>query len=192
MTTVFVLNRSITFNWSLAVFFLTLVGCSKPSTNASANSSTSSASAQASVSIDTPKKVETQTSTRWVSTYNATLASVRIPSNAPKFVDQTEGMIGEGKLVLNILGNDGPIQGEASGALGTQKFSGFVQGNKLTGTLQPDAKSPVQMWGTLHADAEGSGPQRVFKGSLRASSSNGRVVRESTIEIKPESTIAPH
>ncbi len=116
--------------------------------------------------------------------YDAKMAAVRTPDDAPKFNDIEQGALGPGEITLQLPAGDGPVTGSITGALGTQTFSGFVEEGRVSGTFRPDAGSAPRMWGWVLAEVSGEGDTRAVTGTLRASSENGRIVRESPFALK--------
>ena len=177
------------------VLMLVLVlGCDKPSTptpsstasNAPASASTfttTNASATVSATASTMPTAAANGSTLTVTgSYDAKLAAVRTPADAPKFDDVAEGALGKGDLTLELPAGDGEVTGKATGALGAQVFRGQLEAGWLGGVLR--AEGDDGMWGYLDATIAGAGDARVVTGTLRVSSGDGRVVRESAFTLK--------
>lgn len=168
-----------------AIFFVAvaLVACGKKAneTDKSATAPATSTSAAPSASA----VAETKAGPLSLSgSYASKQADVRTPEDAPKFLqaDSKEG-VGDGTLDLVLPGGDGAVTGKASGALGAQTFSGWLEGGRLTGTLTPAADAKPSMWGLLEAKVEGAGDARSVDGTVRASSEDGKLVREATFKL---------
>jgi len=113
--------------------------------------------------------------------YTAKQAEVRTPEDAPKFIHpESKDGLGAGELELTLPAKGGEATGKASGALGAQVFAGWLEGGRLTGTLSPADGSKPPMWGLVDATVEGSS----VKGTIRASGSDGRVVREAPFTLE--------
>ncbi|MEO7091681.1 MAG: hypothetical protein ABI175_00435 [Polyangiales bacterium] len=113
--------------------------------------------------------------------YDAKLAAVRTPDDAPKFDDVAEGSLGAGEITLSLPAGDGEVTGTSSGALGAQVFRGQLEAGWLGGVLRAEGEGG--MWGYLDATVTGAGDARVVTGTLRVSSGDGRVVRESAFTL---------
>jgi hypothetical protein len=155
-----------------------VLGCGKKEEAPAATKPQPSASAAASEepkkSADAPQKSAT-----FKGAYTAKQAEVRTPEDAPKFIHpESKDGIGAGELELTLPAKHGEVTGKASGALGAQVFSGFLDEGHLTGTLTPTAGATPMMWGIVDATVEGGS----VKGTIRASGGDGRVVREATFE----------
>jgi len=113
--------------------------------------------------------------------YTAKQAEVRTPEDAPKFIhpDSKDG-VGTGELELTMPAKRGEVTGKASGALGAQVFSGWLDEGRLTGTLHPAEGAAPAMWGLVDANVEGG----TVKGTIRASGHDGRVVREAPFTLE--------
>ena len=116
--------------------------------------------------------------------YDAKVAEVRTPHDAPAFINAPVGALGAGQMNLALPPKDGPVNGTANGALGAQRFSGFLDGERLTGTLTPEPDASPAMWGSVLAQVEGAGDHRSVRGTLRASGADGRVVREASFTLQ--------
>lgn len=122
--------------------------------------------------------------------YTAKQGAVRTPEDAPPFVhpDSKDGL-GAGELELTVPAAKGEVVGKASGALGAQLFSGWLEDGQLRGTLQPSQPSDTAanaanaMWGVVVATVEGAS----IKGTIRVSGRDGRVVREATFTLEKKS-----
>lgn len=113
--------------------------------------------------------------------YTAKQAEVRTPSDAPAFIHpESKDGVGAGELELTLPGGDGAVTGKATGALGAQIFSGWLEGTRLTGTLHPEGDAASAMWGLVEANVEGS----TIKGTLRTSNRDGRLVREAPFTLE--------
>ncbi len=156
-----------------------LVACSKKEpvvekpTAPAASSSSSSAVAP---TAEKPKAPAT-----FKGAYTAKQAEVRTPSDAPAFIHpESKDGVGAGELELTLPGGDGAVTGKGSGALGAQVFSGWLEGNRLTGTLHPEGDAASAMWGLVEGNVEGS----TIKGTLRTSNRDGRLVREAPFTLE--------
>ena len=158
-------------------------GCGKNEGKSSASSSSTTPVASALPSAEVSAKPNVD-STELTGAYDAKLATVRTPDDAPPFEGVTTGAIGAGTLDLALPNPSGLVVGRSSGALGAQIFSGLLDGDRLTGTLRPEPGDAVAMWGLVDAKVTGAGDGRVVEGSIRASSSDGRVVREAGFTLK--------
>jgi hypothetical protein len=136
-----------------------------------------SASASASAARAEKKAVSTEVA----GSYASKQGVVRMPDDAPPFIhpDSKEG-IGDGELSMTLPAETGAVTGKASGALGAQTFSGWLEGDRVTGTLTPNAGATPALWGVV----EGKNDNGAVTGTIRASSSDGRVVREATFTLK--------
>ena len=113
--------------------------------------------------------------------YAAKQAEVRTPDDAPKFIHpDTKDSIGAGELALTLPATRGPIAGKASGALGAQVFSGWLEEGRVTGTLHPNDAAANAVWAVVDATLEGS----VIKGVMRGSGRDGRVVRDAAFSLE--------
>jgi len=81
---------------------------------------------------------------------------------------------------MTLPAGDGAVVGKASGALGAQAFAGFLEGDRLVGSLAPSAGASPEFWGVVEAKREGS----KVTGTIRASNGDGRVVREATFTLE--------
>ena len=117
-----------------------------------------------------------------VGSYEAKLAAVRTPADAPKFDDVVAGALGAGEIAMELPAGDGEITGKTSGALGAQVFRGMLEAGWLGGVLRGEGDNA--MWGYLDATVTGAGDARIVVGTLRVSSGDGRVVRESAFTLK--------
>lgn len=144
----------------------------KPSVSASASASTSA-------SAPVAKSVELTGS------YTSAVGEVRTPKDAPAFKPDTTTALGAGTITIMLTGDSGTVLGKATGALGNQRFAGTLEEGVLNGSLAPIDLAPPAFWGTLTATVSGSGAQRTAKGTLKVSDKEGRVVRESSFELKP-------
>ena len=117
--------------------------------------------------------------------YDAKQGEVRMPSDAPPFIHpEGNDAVGAGQLSLMLPSGDGEVTGIASGALGDQKFSGWLEEGRLTGNLLPVPGATPSMTGIVLAAVEGAGDARVVKGDLRASGADGKVVRVALFTLK--------
>lgn len=121
-------------------------------------------------------------------TYDAKQADVRTPKDAPPFLHpEGKEASGPGSIELTLPETTGAVSGKASGALGAQTFSGWLEDGRLTGTLTPSELAGAPTWGVVEGAVTGSGGARVVKGTIRASGPDGRVVREANFELAPKS-----
>ncbi len=173
----------------VVVSVIGLLACSKDEAGkdkgaASASSSgavaSASASAKASASAEVPKDLAV------AGAYDAKAGEVRLPKDAPPFVEpEGGGATGAGTLALVLPAADGDVTGTGDGALGAQLFSGRLEEGRLTGTLAPKAADATPaFWGTVDAKVEGKGEARTVQGTLRASGKDGKIVRESAFTLK--------
>jgi hypothetical protein len=139
------------------------------------------AAPSASASASAAKSEKKAAPSEVAGSYASKQAAVRTPEDAPPFIhpDSKEG-IGEGELSMVLPPESGAISGKASGALGAQTFSGWLEGDRVTGTLTPNAGATPALWGVV----EGKNESGAVTGTIRASSSDGRVVREATFTLK--------
>ncbi len=162
-----------------------VVGCGKQEAAPTEAAPKPAASASASASA-TPKPKEAAPLSLKGS-YAAKQGEVRIPEDAPPFLHPTgpEGKeaLGDGELELTLPPKEGAVVGKGKGALGAQLFEGWLEGDRLNGTLRPAEGAAPAMWGLVQATVEGTGDARVVKGSLRASGRDGKVVREATFTL---------
>lgn len=119
--------------------------------------------------------------------YAAKQGEVRMPEDAPPFLhpDSKEG-VGDGEVELTLpggSGKEGPVVGKAKGALGAQLFTGWLEGDRLNGTLYPAEGATPAMWGLVEATVEGAGAARVVKGTIRVSGRDGKIVREAAFKL---------
>ena len=120
--------------------------------------------------------------------YDAKVAAVRTPKDAPAIVDISEGAVGAGSFRVSLPATRGPSIGTATGALGKQTFTGFLEDGRLTGNLVPEGDSETKMWGIVDATVTSKDDDRVVSGTLRASSRDGRLVREASFKLTVEAT----
>lgn len=163
----------------LALVALLLVSCGKkdapknepaPATSAAPAPSAAAEKSEAKAAPSTVK-----------GSYTAKQAEVRTPEDAPKFIHpESKDGIGAGELEITLPGQRGEATGKASGALGAQVFSGWLEDGRLTGTLQPTGDAANAMWGLVEATVEGGS----VKGTIRASGRDGRVVREASFTLE--------
>lgn len=161
---------------ALALAALLLVSCGKkdaPETTSAAPAPSAAPSAKAEAPAkDAPTTVK--------GSYTAKQAEVRTPEDAPKFIHpESKDGVGAGELEITLPGKRGEATGKASGALGAQVFTGWVEEGRLTGTLYPASGAAPQMWGLVDATVDGS----TVKGTIRASGHDGRVVREASFTL---------
>jgi hypothetical protein len=170
---------------------IAVMGCDKSSSGSPGASSSSSVSATATTTATasgaasgTAAGTGTGTGTGTIVTgaYDAKLATVRTPDDAPKFDDVAQGALGAGDITLELPAGDGEVTGKASGALGAQVFRGQLEAGWLGGVLR--GEGDAAMYGYLDATVTGAGDARVVTGTLRVSSGDGRVVRESAFTLK--------
>lgn len=152
-------------------------GAAAPSAVASASGS---ASAKAVPSAEVAKELAV------TGAYDAKAGEVRLPKDAPPFVEpEGGGATGAGTLALVLPQADGDVTGTGDGALGAQVFSGRLEGGRLTGTLAPKASDAAPaFWGTVDANVDGKGDARTVQGTLRASGKDGKIVREAAFTLK--------
>jgi hypothetical protein len=163
----------------LVLVALLLLGCGKKETASSEPTTTAPSASALPKSEAEPKAAAAAKSVKGA--YTAKQAEVRTPEDAPKFIHpESKDGIGAGELELTLPAKSGEVTGKASGALGAQVFSGFLDEGHLTGTLTPAAGATPTMWGLVDATVEGGS----VKGTIRASGGDGRVVREATFEAK--------
>ena len=182
---------------SIRTFVVALVftlGCDKPGTPSPAPASSS---ASASVAVNAtgsttasgaPSAAPTANGTAAGNglvvsgAYDAKLATVRTPEGAPKFDDVAQGALGAGEITMELPPGDGEVTGKTSGPLGVQVFRGQLDSGWIGGALRGEGEGA--MWGYLDATVSGAGDARVVTGTLRASSGDGRIVRESSFSLK--------
>ncbi len=163
-----------------------------PSGGNSSGTSSSASNANGSSNVPAPasgsasaKGAETATATAtFTGSYDSKAAAVQTPDSAPPFENEESGLLGPGTLSFVLPAGDGEVTGESTGALGTLKLHGMLEGTRLTAQATPDPTASPAMWGTLLADVQGSGDARTVTGALRASSDNGHVVREATFTLR--------
>ncbi len=166
------------------------IGCSKKndaaeSDKASASASAKAASASVSASVSASASAEIAAPLTVGGAYDAKVAAVRMPKDAPPFVQPESGATGAGEITLVLpAGAEGAVGGKASGALGEQVVTGNLEGGALNATVRPAASGDPAMTGTIEATVDGAGDARVVKGTLRASSGDGRMVREAAFIAK--------
>lgn len=168
----------------LALVCCVLLACGKKESGGGGESKpTTVTSAQPVPSAETPPK-KPSVAVEVAGAYDAKIAPVRTPEDAPKYFDVEAGALGPGELVVVLPAEDGPVTGKASGSLGAQTFSGLLEDHRLTGTLLPDTGATPRMWGFVIAEVQGDGEARTVVGTLRAGGNDGRTVRESSITLK--------
>lgn len=166
--------------WLLVAALLTACGKKDEAPKPALTAPASAAPASSSTETKAAPKVAGAT---FKGSYTAKQADVRTPEDAPKFIHpESKDGVGAGALELTLPATRGEVSGTASGALGAQVFSGWLEDGRLTGTLHPSDAAPGAMWGLVDATVEGSS----VKGSIRTSGRDGRVVREApfTLETK--------
>ncbi len=156
------------------------LGCGKKEEVPPAPASSAAVSSTSAAPVASAAKPAASATSTFTGSYDAKQGEVRMPTDAPPFIhpEGKEGL-GAGELTLTIRG-DGPVEGKATGALGSQTFSGWLEGGKLTGTLVPEAGSPTMMWGFVDAQVEGS----AVNGTMRASGPDGRAVRDAKFKLE--------
>lgn len=167
---------------SLVLIALFAVSCGKKEEAAKTEAAPqASASPSASASGSAAKSEKKGASSEVAGSYASKQGVVRMPEDAPPFIhpESKEG-IGEGELSMTLPAESGAIIGKATGALGAQTFSGWLEGDRITGSLTPEAGASPALWGVVEGKNEGGS----VTGTIRASSSDGRVVREATFTLK--------
>lgn len=154
------------------------IGCGKKEEAPTPKPAASAApSAGPSAEAEKPKSA----SATFRGSYAAKQGAVRTPDDAPAFIHpESKDGIGAGALEVTLPATRGEVTGKASGALGAQVFSGWLEDKRLTGTLHPEGDAANAMWGMVDATVEGS----AIKGVIRASGRDGRVVREATFTVE--------
>lgn len=168
-------------NRLLLCCFVVVVGCGKKDAPPSepAPAAKPAVSASASAAAEKPAAPLTLKGA-----YAAKQGEVRMPEDAPPFLhpESKEGL-GDGDLELVLPAKDGAVVGKGKGALGAQLFEGWLEGNRLNGTLRPADGATPAMWGLVEATVEGAGEARTVKGTVRASGRDGKVVREAAFTL---------
>ncbi|MGZ3421834.1 MAG: hypothetical protein ACXVEE_28425 [Polyangiales bacterium] len=164
----------------LLMVLLATVSCGKKEESAPATKSEAPA-ASASASASTQKAEKKAVPLAVSGAYAAKQGAVRMPDDAPPFIHpESKDGVGDGELSMTLPAADGAVTGKATGALGAQTFSGWLEGDRLTGTLAPNADATPMLWGVV----EGKNDNGAVTGTIRASNSDGRVVREATFTLK--------
>jgi hypothetical protein len=143
--------------------------------SASANAATA---ASASGSASAVASAKPAASVELAGTYDAKVATVRMPKDAPPFVQSETGATGAGTIALVLPAESGAVTGKASGPLGDEAIFGNLEGTVLNATVRPANGGDGAMTGTIEATVEGTGDARKVTGTLRAASADGRTVRE--------------
>jgi len=164
---------------ALALAALLLVSCGKKETATKTEPAPAASSTSGAPKAEAPAAPEATSTLKGA--YTAKQAEVRTPEDAPKFIHpESKDGVGAGALEITMPGKRGEVTGKASGALGAQVFTGWLEDGKLTGTLYPASGSSPQMWGLVDAAVESN----TVKGTIRASDHDGRVVREAPFTLE--------
>jgi len=118
----------------------------------------------------------------WGGEYSAALFKVESGPGAVKDWAKDDGAkaSGPGKLILRIS-EEGAIDGEGDGSLGSLKATGQVDGDTVRATLRPGS-ADASFSGFLLGAREGD----VIKARLQASSGDSLTVRQATVELKKQ------
>lgn len=93
--------------------------------------------------------------------------------------DDGSQAVGAGSVEI-VVGADGTVSGELSGALGKAIVAGSAEENSVTATFAPSNGGELAMHGTLSLTREGE----ALVGSLRASSGDARLVRMASLSLR--------
>lgn len=122
--------------------------------------------------------------TAWSGKYVSKVGAVNPPANARNKIwekDPGTDAVGEGTLEVSL--DDKRVTGTLTGPLGECHLSGELDGDNLRANLVPnDPNADSAMTGFLVLTRDGD----VFKGELRASDREGRIVREAKVDLAPK------
>lgn len=158
---------------------------SEPAANSTSSASPSSKNSASAQAVTSTPVVPSETVS---GAYETKVAPVTSHSGAPSFVHPNDPRgIGKGTVRLVLPGAaSGPVLGQAEGAMGAQTFSGVLEEGEVRGSLLPvDPKAEPAMYGVFVGNVSGSGSARAVHGTVRASSADGRLVREADLSLSP-------
>lgn len=184
---------------SIALCAVIAAACSKPSSSTSTSAASPSSSSAAGASATKAPAASPAAAgsapaagpgETFAGSYVAKLGPVEPPAEAKENAwtkDPGTEATGKGTIELSVDGA-GPsptaprkVTGDAQGPLGPLVISGTFDGHELRANLSPkDARGPNAMHGFMTLMAEGPAS---FKGVLRVSNGNARIVREGSVEL---------